>query len=106
MSSDLRGINKLKRKETDGRVERKKELTKLGANIRITEDSLHLDARKGDIVADVAIDTYHDHRMAMAFAPLALSVPIVINDADVVTKSYPSFWDDLISLGFFIDSCK
>ena len=64
------------------------------------------DARKGDIVADVAIDTYHDHRMAMAFAPLGLSVPIVINDADVVTKSYPSFWDDLISLGFFIDSDK
>ncbi len=48
--------------------------------------SLHLDARKGAIFADVAIDTYHDHRMAMAFAPLALSVPIVINDASSYKK--------------------
>ena len=106
VSCDLTGLHTLKIKETDRLVALQNELTKLGANIRITEDSLHLDARKGDIVADVAIDTYHDHRMAMAFAPLALSVPIVINDADVVTKSYPSFWDDLISLGFFIDSDK
>jgi 3-phosphoshikimate 1-carboxyvinyltransferase len=106
VSCDLTGLHTLKIKETDRLVALQNELTKLGANIRITEDSLHLDARKGDIVADVAIDTYHDHRMAMAFAPLALSVPVVINDADVVTKSYPSFWDDLISLGFFIDSDK
>ena len=106
VSCDLTGLHTLKIKETDRLVALQNELTKLGANIRITEDSLHLDARKGDIVADVAIDTYHDHRMAMAFAPLGLSVPIVINDADVVTKSYPSFWDDLISLGFFIDSDK
>ena len=106
VSCDLTGLHTLKIKETDRLVALQNELTKLGANIRITEDSLHLDARKVDIVADVAIDTYHDHRMAMAFAPLALSVPVVINDADVVTKSYPSFWDDLISLGFFIDSDK
>ena len=106
VSCDLTGLHTLKIKETDRLVALQNELTKLGANIRITEDSLHLDARKGAIFADVAIDTYHDHRMAMAFAPLALSVPIVINDADVVTKSYPSFWDDLISLGFFIDSDK
>ena len=74
--------------------------------MRITEDSLHLEARTDAIVSDVAIDTYHDHRMAMAFAPLVLCVPIVINDAEVVTKSYPSFWDDLESLGFFSDSDK
>lgn len=106
VSCDLTGLHTLKIKETDRLVALQNELTKLGANIRITEDSLHLDARKSDIVADVAIDTYHDHRMAMAFAPLGLSVPIVINDADVVTKSYPSFWDDLSLLGFFIDSDK
>ena len=106
VSCNLTGLHTLKIKETDRLVALQNELTKLGANIRITEDSLHLDARKGDIVADVAIETYHDHRMAMAFAPLALRVPIVINDADVVSKSYPSFWDDLISLGFFIDSDK
>ena len=106
VSCDLTGLHTLKIKETDRLVALQNELTKLGANIRITEDSLYLDARKGDIVANVPIDTYHDHRMAMAFAPLGLSVPIVINDVDVVTKSHPSFWDDLISLGFFIDSDK
>ena len=49
---------------------------------------------------NVSIATYHDHRMAMAFAPLALQVPIVIEDAGVVSKSYPDFWRDLKTLGF------
>ena len=106
ISCDLTGLHTLKIKETDRLVALQNELSKLGASIRITENSLHLDARTTAIVPDVAIDTYHDHRMAMAFAPLSICVPIVINDADVVSKSYPSFWDDLRSLGFFIDSDK
>jgi 3-phosphoshikimate 1-carboxyvinyltransferase len=106
VSCDLTGLHTLKIKETDRLVALQNELTKLGASIRITEDSFHLEARKDAIVSDVAIDTYHDHRMAMSFAPLGLCVPIIINDAEVVTKSYPSFWDDLKSLGFFIDSNK
>ena len=106
VSCDLTGLHTLKIKETDRLVALQNELTKLGASIRITEDSLHLEARKDAIVSDVAIDTYHDHRMAMAFAPLGLHVPMVINNAEVVTKSYPSFWDDLKSLGFFIDPDK
>jgi 3-phosphoshikimate 1-carboxyvinyltransferase len=106
VSCDLTGLHTLKIKETDRLVALQNELTKLGASIHITENSLHLEARTDAIVSDVAIDTYHDHRMAMAFAPLGLSVPIVIKDAEVVTKSYPSFWDDLASLGFFIDPDK
>jgi 3-phosphoshikimate 1-carboxyvinyltransferase len=106
ISCDLSGLHTLKIKETDRLVALQNELTKLGASIRITKDSLFLEARKDDIVSDVAIDTYHDHRMAMAFAPLGLNVPIGINDAKVVTKSYPSFWDDLDSLGFFLVSDK
>jgi len=47
----------------------------------------------------VTIGTYHDHRMAMAFAPLALRVPIAIEDAGVVNKSYPDFWTDMNTLG-------
>ncbi|MGB1971528.1 MAG: 3-phosphoshikimate 1-carboxyvinyltransferase, partial [Flavobacteriaceae bacterium] len=47
-----------------------------------------------------AIDTYHDHRMAMAFAPLALKIPLTINDSEVVSKSYPSFWQDMEKAGF------
>jgi 3-phosphoshikimate 1-carboxyvinyltransferase len=50
------------------------------------------------------IETYHDHRMAMAFAPLALLVPMRVQDADVVTKSYPDFWEDLGQSGFLLGS--
>jgi 3-phosphoshikimate 1-carboxyvinyltransferase len=80
------------------------ELTKLGATIEITDKSLHLQKRSNRIHPNVLIETYHDHRMAMAFAPLALLVPIRIQDADVVTKSYPGFWEDLDEIGFLLGS--
>ena len=77
------------------------ELTKLGATIEITDKSLHLLKRINSINPNILIETYNDHRMAMAFAPLALLVPIRIQDADVVSKSYPGFWKDLGRLGFY-----
>ena len=49
-----------------------------------------------------AIDTYEDHRMALAFAPISLVRPIVINNPQVVTKSYPHYWSDLQKAGFTI----
>ncbi len=50
------------------------------------------------------IETYHDHRMALAFAPMALAgYKLQINDAMVVTKSYPDFWNDLKKVGFNVD---
>ena len=52
------------------------------------------------MVANVSIETYNDHRMAMAFAPLAMKIPIEILDADVVTKSYRNFWEDMQKIGF------
>ena len=55
-----------------------------------------------DLKNNVAVDTYHDHRMAMAFAPLALKIAFKINEADVVSKSYPDFWNDLKKIGFSI----
>ena len=103
ISCDLTGLHTLKIKETDRLVALDSELSKLGADIRVTNESLHLAARKNPINEGVAIDTYHDHRMAMAFAPLGIKVPIYINDANVVSKSYPTFWDDLRSLGFSIN---
>jgi len=48
------------------------------------------------------ISTYNDHRMAMAFAPLALKTEFTINNADVISKSYPDFWKDMRHLGFRI----
>jgi 3-phosphoshikimate 1-carboxyvinyltransferase len=97
----LTGLHTLKIKETDRLEALRIELTKLGANISVTNDSLTLVATK-DIKEEISIATYNDHRMAMAFAPLGLKVPIVIDNADVVSKSYPDFWDDLKKLGFLI----
>lgn len=97
----LTGLHTLKIKETDRLEALKIELTKLGANISVTNDSLTLE-RSGNINHDIHIATYNDHRMAMAFAPLAIKVPIIIDDAGVVSKSYPDFWNDLKTLNFQI----
>ena len=102
IACDLTGLHTLKIKETDRLVALQNELTKLGATIEITDKSLHLQKRTNPIHPNVLIQTYHDHRMAMAFAPLALLVPIRIQDADVVTKSYPGFWEDLDQSGFLL----
>ena len=101
VACDLTGLHTLKIKETDRLVALQNELTKLGAIIEVTDKSLHLHKRTDSINSNVLIETYHDHRMAMAFAPLALLVPIRIQDADVVSKSYPGFWKDLGRLGFY-----
>ena len=74
---------------------------KLGGHITTTEASLHLEPRTV-LHPGIAIDTYNDHRMAMAFAPLAMLTTIAINDAGVVSKSYPDFWKDLKALSFDI----
>jgi 3-phosphoshikimate 1-carboxyvinyltransferase len=97
----LSGLHTLKIKETDRLEALRIELTKLGADISVTNDSLTLVATK-NIKQDVNIATYNDHRMAMAFAPLGLKVPIIIDNAEVVSKSYPDFWSDLKSLGFIV----
>ena len=101
----LSGLHTLKIKETDRLVALKNELSKLGANISVTNSTLTLQS-SGNILSEVAIDTYNDHRMAMAFAPLALKEAIIINDAGVVSKSYPDFWKDLDQLGFKIKKYK
>jgi 3-phosphoshikimate 1-carboxyvinyltransferase len=80
----------------------KEELTNLGALISVTNDSLHLE-RSSKINENIAIKTYNDHRMAMAFAPLALKVPIKILNAEVVTKSFQKFWDDMQQIGIKIE---
>jgi 3-phosphoshikimate 1-carboxyvinyltransferase len=97
----LTGLHTLKIKETDRLEALKVELTKLGAEISVTNDSLTLVA-SNNIKHNVKIATYNDHRMAMAFAPLALKVPIIIENAEVVSKSYPDFWEDMKKLGFQI----
>lgn len=95
----LTGLHTLKIKETDRLEALRIELTKLGANISVTNETLTLVA-SSKINHNIKIATYNDHRMAMAFAPLALKVPIIIENAEVVSKSYPDFWEDMAKLGF------
>lgn len=97
----LTGLHTLKIKETDRLQALQNELTKLGANISTTDDSLTLEP-SSDIKENTTIKTYQDHRMAMAFAPLALKTNLIIEDAEVVSKSYPDFWNDLKTIGFLI----
>lgn len=94
----LTGLHTLKIKETDRLEALKTELSKLGAPIAVTDKALTLEP-SDKIIEGVAIDTYNDHRMAMAFAPLALKADIKINDAEVVSKSYPDFWTHMKILG-------
>jgi len=101
MGCHLTGLHTLKIKETDRLEALKTELTMLGAKVSVTNDSLTLE-NSISINENIVIATYQDHRMAMAFAPLALKVPIQINEAEVVSKSYPDFWEDLKKVGFSI----
>ncbi|UNY99113.1 3-phosphoshikimate 1-carboxyvinyltransferase [Zhouia spongiae] len=101
IACSLSGLHTLKIKETDRLEALKTELGKLGASIEVTDKELYLKS-SSSMNKDVAIDTYNDHRMAMAFAPLALRTSIIINDAGVVSKSYPDFWTDMKKLAFKI----
>ena len=99
------GLHTLRIKETDRLEALKIELEKLGGEVEISENSLELSASKG-IRDNVAINTYNDHRMALAFAPLALKTSIVINNAEVVSKSFPEYWENLQQLKFSVEDCS
>ncbi|NNK82109.1 MAG: 3-phosphoshikimate 1-carboxyvinyltransferase [Flavobacteriaceae bacterium] len=95
----LSGLHTLKIKETDRLVALKTEIEKFGATVEITDNSLEI-SKFNPLKSKVKIATYNDHRMAMAFAPLALKKTFTVNEAEVVSKSYPEFWKDLKSIGF------
>ena len=98
----LSGLHTLKIKETDRLLALKKEIEKFDVDsVKITEESIEL-RNSSNLKSEVCIDTYNDHRMAMSFAPLSIITPIIINNPQVVTKSYSKFWNDLELLGFNI----
>ena len=99
------GLQTLKIKETDRIQALKTEMAKLGYVISdVNGCELLWNGDKTPTAGPVpCIDTYADHRMALAFAPLALRMPIVINNPKVVTKSYPQFWDHLRQAGFLVE---
>ena len=108
----LTGLHTLKIKETDRLEALKTELGKFGAAITVTNDSLTLEPHTLfcltpnpsplDGLVEVTIATYNDHRMAMAFAPLAIKTAFTVNNAEVVSKSFPTFWEDMAALGFIV----
>ena len=95
----LEGLQTLNIKETKRLIALENELKKLGAKVDITNNSLKLFESK-KIKKNIIIKTYQDHRMAMAFAPLGMKSPILIENPKVVIKSYPNFWKDLNKAGF------
>jgi 3-phosphoshikimate 1-carboxyvinyltransferase len=95
------GLETLNIKETDRIKALQNELAKIGVKLIEKGQVYKLDCSEKQIPERIFVDTYDDHRMAMAFAPLALLIPQVeIEDADVVEKSYPAFWKDLEKMGF------
>lgn len=99
----LTGLHTLKIKETDRLEALKAELEKFGAQVNIDDTSLNMKSPE-KLKKHVVVETYQDHRMAMAFAPLSFLVPLQIKDENVVTKSYPEFWDDMQNLGISAES--
>ena len=97
------GLRTLKIKETDRIEALKTEMRKLGFVLHDKNDSeLIWDGERCEPAEDASIDTYEDHRMALAFAPVAFKQPVTINNPQVVTKSYPDFWNHLSLAGFDI----
>lgn len=98
------GLASLKIKETDRIEALKTEMRKLGYVLRDVNDcELEWDGERCEAEDNPSIDTYEDHRMAMSFAPLAITLGCIrINNPEVVSKSYPNYWDDLRKAGFEI----
>lgn len=98
------GLASLKIKETDRIEALKTEIRKLGYVLRDVNDcELEWDGERCEAEDNPSIDTYEDHRMAMSFAPLAITLGCIrINNPEVVSKSYPNYWDDLRKAGFEI----
>lgn len=108
----MTGLQTLAIKETDRTKALKTELKKFNVSLvklpmrfsQKKEIQYFMQEGKAISESDIEIETYDDHRMAMAFAPLAINIPLIIKDKDVVGKSYPLYWSDLTQLGFEIET--
>ena len=99
---ELTGLESLRIKETDRIAALQTELAKFGGALREVSEGCFRAESAGFAVNNQSVATYHDHRMAMAFAPLALRGPLNIEAPTVVKKSYPQFWNELAKTGFVI----
>jgi 3-phosphoshikimate 1-carboxyvinyltransferase len=104
MNGTLEGLQTLKIKETDRIQALHKELKKAGIQTSVTDHSIRFDRTAFKKIPEAPFDTYQDHRMALAFAPMALATEYIeINNPEVIEKSYPEYWDHLRQLGFRIE---
>jgi 3-phosphoshikimate 1-carboxyvinyltransferase len=94
------GLESLRIKETDRIAALQNELRKIGADLMEENSSTWSLIPSKEIPAEAKFETYKDHRMAMAFAPLATKMNVTIENPGVVKKSYPTFWGDVKSFGF------
>ena len=99
VEGNFTGLESLRIKETDRIAALQNELRKIGADLREEKDHWKLIPSK-KFPEKAFFNTYKDHRMAMAFAPLATIMDVEIENPSVVRKSYPRFWDDMRRLGF------
>ncbi len=100
----ITGVETLKIKETDRLAALKNEIEKFGATILADGEIYHVKTNDVYTPKQITFDTYEDHRMAMAFAPLALVFDkVTINEPVVVEKSYPDFWEHLQQKGFTVE---
>ena len=99
---DMTGLESLRIKETDRIAALQAELARFGGDLREVGEGRFRAESNGFAVQNQAVATYHDHRMAMAFAPLALRGALRIESPTVVKKSYPQFWNELAKSGFVI----
>ena len=93
-------VEEVSKKEADDYYNSRPYKNRIGA--WASSQSQTLDKRNTEFSNEASIETYKDHRMAMAFAPLASEINITINNPDVVNKSYPSFWEDMKKAGYDI----
>ncbi len=104
----IEGLQTLKIKETDRIEALRTQLLKMGYPLTVGDDlSLSWDGTKCVAEETIDISTFDDHRMAMAFAPAAVKFPgIVIKNAEVVSKSYPEYWNHLRAAGFKLEEVE
>ena len=98
------GIATLRYKESDRIAALIEELARVGAVIESDADTMSWEGALQPVAELPVFDSHGDHRLAMSLAPVACYIPgIIVRDAEVVDKSYPSFWDDLAAAGFRVE---
>lgn len=107
IEAQFNGLETLRIKETDRIAALQTELDKVNVIVKaLGDEGLTIEGKVGFKDQPPSFDTYEDHRMAMAFAPLAMLDPIIINEPMVVVKSYPLFYEDLKKLGFEVSALE